>query len=285
MSSSVILIFLLTCRILFNRKSQKDTDEDKDTVPNIINHESTTPQGSGGSAEQEMESHQVQPKLMKVTHVGKRKRSKKAAEKELEEKPNVQEKAISDVSESKDRKRKKSKTTEYYYLLERKALRMMRRYYKETFEKFAGKYKYKQNLKKLERATVDQYFREYVVIEFQRNKSTMDLIGSAQLVDSLEKIILCDRYNKNEKVTEGLDFDEVRNLLNKYNSKNLNSFFETSAHAFLYAHYYRLSAGSDATSQKHVDQEKLIKQMESLFDRSVKFLPDSIKSTVVRSEY
>lgn len=190
-----------------------------------------------------------------------------------------------DISESKDRKRKKHKTTEYYYLLERKALRMMRRYYKEAFETYASKYKYKQNLKKLERAVVDQYFSEYVQVEFSRNQSTLYSIGSDDIALALETIILCDRYNKNEKVTEGLDFDEIRNLLNKYNSKNLKDFFKNTAHAFLYSHYYRLSSKDDVKAQSHVDQEKLYKQMESLFKKSLKALPESIKDTVTKATY
>jgi hypothetical protein len=232
-----------------------------------------------------MDNSEVQQKVMKITQVGSKKRSKKAAQKVVEMTPAPSEKAIDELSESKDRKRKKHKTTEYFYLLERKALRMMRRYYKESFEDYASKYKYKQNLKRLDRPTVDEYFREYVVVEFANNKSTMSFIGVEQLVGALETIILCDRYNKDEKVTDGLNFDEIRNLLNKYNSKNLNSFFQTCSHAFLYSHYFRLSAGKDVTLQNHVDQDKLKKQMESLFDRSVKFLPDSIKSTVTKTSY
>ena len=38
------------------------------------------------------------------------------------------------------------KTTEFKYLLERKALRIMRRYYKESFEKM---YKYKQKMREM----------------------------------------------------------------------------------------------------------------------------------------
>ena len=190
-----------------------------------------------------------------------------------------------DVSESQDRKRKKHKTTEYYYLLERKALRMMRRYYKEAFESYASKYKYKQNLKRLEKSLADKYFYEYIEVEFARNQDTLATIGKDTMVLALETIILCDRYNKNEKVTEGLNFDQIRNLLNKYNSKNLKEFFRNIAHAFLFSHYFRLSSEVDVKAQKHVDQEKLGKQMESLFKKSLLALPDSISATVVKKNY
>ena len=192
---------------------------------------------------------------------------------------------IYDVAEPQDRKRKKHKTTEYYYLLERKALRMMRRYYKEAFESFAKKYKYKQNLKKIEKSVADKYFYEYVEVEFTRNKSTLEFIGKDIMVLALETIILCDRYNKNEKVIEGLNFDQIRNLLNKYNSKNLKEFFSNIAHAFLFSHYFRLNSEVDVKFQKHVDQEKLSKQMNSLFTKGLMNLPDSIKTTVMKKNY
>lgn len=192
---------------------------------------------------------------------------------------------IDDFANCSSTKRKKHKTTEYFYLLERKALRMMRRYYKEAFENYASQYKYKQNLKRISRTLADQYFREYVDIEFERNKDTLKSIGKENMVTALQTIILCDRYNKNELVTEGLDFDQIRNLLNKYNSKNLKDFFKNIAHAFLFSHYHRLRSDVDVQDQGHVDQEKLGKQMESLFVKSLNALPDSIKATVTRNAY
>lgn len=217
-------------------------------------------------------------KIVKVTRAPKRKREKKEEAKnaiaDYEEQKDV---SIDDVEDSQERKRKKHKTTEYYYLLERKAIRMMRRYFKESFEDFSTKYKYKQNLKKLERSTIDRYFREYVYFEFSRNRIAIEVIGSENILHALETIILCDRYNKNEKVTEGLDFDEIRNLLNKYNSKNLKEFFKNLSHALLFSHYYKLSSKADVSRQKHVDHTKLNKQMESLFKKSMESLPESIK--------
>jgi hypothetical protein len=195
------------------------------------------------------------------------------------------EEPIDDIANCSSTKRKKHKTTEYFYLLERKALRMMRRYYKEAFELYANKYKYKQNLKRISRSLADQYFREYVDIEFERNKDTLKSIGKENMVTALQTIILCDRYNKNEQVTEGLDFDQIRNLLNKYNSKNLKDFFKNTSHAFLFSHYHRLRSEVDVRDQGHVDQEKLGKQMESLFTKSLTALPESIKATVTRNTY
>ena len=165
-------------------------------------------------------------KIMKMNRAPKKRREIKEELKETnDDYEEDKDEPIDDVEFSEERKRKKHKTTEYYYLLERKSIRMMRRYFKESFEDFSKKYKYKQNLKKLERPTIDRYFREYVYFEFSRNKIAIEVIGVENILEALETIILCDRYNKSEKVTEGLNFDEIRNLLNKYNSKNLKEFF------------------------------------------------------------
>lgn len=267
------------------KKSLKSSKSPETNVIKISGSGEPTKNGEGSG---NVNAHEKQAfeKILKITHHPRKKRDVKLDQKQQEHlDEELKEKPADDIEESQDRKRKKHKTTEYFYLLERKALRMMRRYYKESFESYASKYKYKQNLKRLERPQVDEYFREYVEVEFARNKATMTFIGKEQLVVALETIILCDRYNKNEKVTEGLDFDEIRNLLNKYNSKNLKEFFQNIAHSFLFSHYYRLSSEVDVKAQHHVDQEKLGKQMENLFKKSLKPLPDSIRSSVTQEEY
>ena len=54
---------------------------------------------------------------------------------------------------SRSKKRTKShKTTEFSYLLERKALRIMRRYYKENFD---SRFSYKQRIKDLSPEELD----------------------------------------------------------------------------------------------------------------------------------
>lgn len=266
-------------------KRAKNGDDQKDwgRVPEL-----GSPTNSGGDSidpESLKDSKSFKKSLFNEAQPLKKRDIKQATKVKAAHEESTQEKAIDDVSESQDRKRKKHKTTEYYYLLERKAIRMMRRYYKEAFESYASKYKYKQNLKRLEKHLADKYFYEYVEVEFQRNQDTLNHIGRDEMVLALETIILCDRYNKNEKVTEGLDFVQIRNLLNKYNAKNLKEFFKNICHAFLFSHYYRLSSQDDVKTQGHVDQEKLAKQMESLFMKSQMALPEAIQATVARKNY
>lgn len=55
------------------------------------------------------------------------------------------------------------KTTEFKYLLERKALRIMRRYYKEQFEKM---FKYKNKMKEISRQEFMSMVRQFAKVEF-----------------------------------------------------------------------------------------------------------------------
>ena len=59
--------------------------------------------------------------------------------------------------------------------------------------------------------------------------------------ESMKTLILCDRYNKGESIVKGLDFDPIRNVLNKYNTKNLNIFMSNVSNSFLYLHFFKKS--------------------------------------------
>lgn len=57
------------------------------------------------------------------------------------------------------------KTTEFRYLLERKALRIMRRYFKESFERM---YKYKQRMREMTEAELEQMISTFAKEELAR---------------------------------------------------------------------------------------------------------------------
>ena len=133
------------------------------------------------------------------------------------------------------------KTTEFKYLLERKALRIMRRYYKEQFEKM---FKYKNKMKEITRQEFMQMVRQFARVEFNPFPHA-DQLTEGKWEDiylNLAVVILCDRYNKPEPVVKEFDFTLIRNVLNKYNTKNLTSFMRPLGNAFLYAHFF-LSKG------------------------------------------
>lgn len=58
------------------------------------------------------------------------------------------------------------------------------------------------------------------------------------LIQALKVIVLCDWYNKGERIVLELDLNLIRNLLNKYNQKHLENFLNNSANAFLFVHFF-----------------------------------------------
>lgn len=159
----------------------------------------------------------------------------------------------------------KDKTTEYHYLLERKAIRMMRRYYKETFETYANQYKFKQKMKSITSKLSSKYFLEYVELEFKDYPNTMKYLQPDYISEKIQELILWDRYKKGEDLTKGLYFDEIRQLLTKFNHKFMAQFLKNEVHSLLFVHYFKMKSMYDAEMQNHVDQEKLAKQMEKMY--------------------
>ena len=79
----------------------------------------------------------------------------------------------------------------------------------------------------------------------------------SQVYESLKIIILCDRYNKNEPALRNLDFTLIRNVLNRYNTKNLTSFLSIPANSYLFIHFFLKFGETSSKQQKDVDSEKL----------------------------
>jgi hypothetical protein len=100
----------------------------------------------------------------------------------------------------------------------------------------------------------------------------------ARIRDGLKTIIFCDRYKKSEQITEGLNFVPLRNVLHKYNTKNMSKFLSDPSFAFLYTHFF-LKHGKKATEeQQEVDKEKLIFSMKKLMKEAFNYLPEEITS-------
>lgn len=129
--------------------------------------------------------------------------------------------------------------------------------------------------------------------EGQSNISSLDQLKllnkilDTDIGEALQWLVLCDRYNKNEKATEGLDFKVVRDVLNSYNKNSLQNFLEIRANSFLMAHYLMSAwlvkspnllkeSKSECVSQKHVSPFKLKKEMEYLYEMSKDHLPSQI---------
>lgn len=118
----------------------------------------------------------------------------------------------------------------------------------------------------MEKATIVKFVQNYIMSEFKNYPELQDATWFENLEKSLSSLVFCNRYNKNEKATKGIDFMQVKDLLGKYNSKRLSEYFSNSVNWLLYSHYFTNSSKKDVKSQNDVNKEKLAKQMEMLFE-------------------
>lgn len=166
----------------------------------------------------------------------------------------------------------KSKITEYSYLLQRKGLRTMRRYYKEKFEQSNIVPNYKKMVRHLSYEEMDEAISRFIKTEFKYLNDYGEYVEFIQLKESLKTLILCDRYNKQEPIIQGLNFDVVRNVLNRFNTRHLIEFFSDKSYALLYVHYFEQQGEKDAKRQTDVEESKLIQEMQNLYDEADKYL-------------
>ena len=175
------------------------------------------------------------------------------------------------------KKSRKRKTTDFAYLLERKSFRMMRKYYKEKFEFEIEDPEYKKKLPKMSALEINTLVSEFMNKELGSilicllTQSDFDRIR-----DALKTIIFCDRYQKKEAISEGLSFVALRNVLHKYNTRNLIDFLSDASYSFLYTHFFLKEGRNAAFEQQDNDVEKLLGRMRHLMKEASNYLPSEI---------
>jgi len=131
----------------------------------------------------------------------------------------------------------------------------------------------------------DEFIEELIIYinqEFYQFKTCDVMLQN--LVEPLQLLILNDRYLKNEPVTEGLDFSCIRDVLFRYNTRNLVEFFGIKENAFLYMFYYEKLGPRNAKDQKDVDPVKLETEMKELYDEALKYVPGEDPSFYLTSD-
>lgn len=82
-----------------------------------------------------------------------------------------------------------------------------------------NKYGYKRKVKTFTNQQFREMLKDYIRKEFHvysKYEATLE-----RLEVPLQDLILCDRYNKGEAIIEGCNFETIRNLLQKFNTRNL----------------------------------------------------------------
>lgn len=164
------------------------------------------------------------------------------------------------------------KLTDFSYLLQRKWLRMMRRLYKHRFETSGLFTNYKKQVRQMSYDEMRHLIWKFIEIEFDYLVPYREYIDFIQLEESLRTLILCDRYNKKEPIIANLDFEVVRNALNKFNTRNLLNLFSEKSYALLFVHYFEKYGENDAHQQSDVDPARLLEEMKLLYDEADKYM-------------
>ena len=146
--------------------------------------------------------------------------------------------------EKKDTKSSRKKLTEFGYLLQRKGFRLMRKYYKEKFEKYAQQFNYKKRVKKISSEELTKLMVQFAQIEFCSILPVIPGNEFSEIINNLKRIVLSDRSNKKEPMINGIDFSSVKNLLAKYTQKSMKKFLQVSSNSFLYTHFYLINGRS-----------------------------------------
>ncbi len=100
-------------------------------------------------------------------------------------------------------------------------------------------FKYKSRMKEMTPQEMNQMVRTFSQAELKwLSLEALSKEERDEIDHCLKIIILCDRYNKGEPAVRSLDFTLIRNILNRYNTKNLTAFLSIMANSFLFVAFY-----------------------------------------------
>lgn len=127
---------------------------------------------------------------------------------------------------------------------------------------------------------MNEAIKNFIRIEFPYLQLFSEYINFIHLEYTLKVVILCDRYNKQESIIEGLDFTVLRNVLNKFNTRNLLNFLSQESNAFLFVHYFEAEGRNNAENQSDVEVDKLFKELQALYDEADKYVKIQLKEFI-----
>lgn len=137
---------------------------------------------------------------------------------------------------------------------------MMRKYFKESFEAYFKWLKFKNLVKKLTADKMNDLTWEFL----HEIIGVKDKWKIERLISPVKTIVLCDRYNKEEKVIEGLDFTIFWNVLQKFTNVSRDDFLSQDGNAYLYMYFYNCGSQACLALQWDVEDAKLRAEFEEI---------------------
>ena len=167
----------------------------------------------------------------------------------------------------------RKKYTEFNNMLNRKAFRMMRKYFKTSFENFGAPFQYKVKVRIMSPEEMDNLVFQYIKREFDVLSEFINANDLPQIILGLKQIILSDRFNKEERVILGINFELIRTLFNKCTKISIEEFSKVPANCILFIHFFLKQGRHIAHKQQDVDKQKFQKQIEFLVELMFSNLP------------
>lgn len=133
-----------------------------------------------------------------------------------------------------------------------------------------------KQIRQLDIDQLEHSIRQFIEIEFDYLLGFQEYINYMKLEEWLKTLILWDRYNKWEPIIEGLQFEIVRNVLNKFNTRNLIEFLSDKSYALLFVNYFEKASENDCLNQREIDPERLKQEMKTLYDEADKYVQISL---------
>lgn len=135
---------------------------------------------------------------------------------------------------------------------------MMRKFFKDKFyESIKQPAYFKRKLNKMLAVDMDAHVENYLKLEFGLIYNTFSFEAKHSFVKGIKEFILSDRYKKKERVIDGLEFSPLRNVLTKYNNRNLIDFMSNDGYASLFVYFIDNASEKLIEEQKDVDSGKL----------------------------
>lgn len=183
-------------------------------------------------------------------------------------------------------------TKVYPFKLNQKIIRILRKHYKNLFEKYLKQNNvvFNRAAKNMKKEKFDDFLLSMMDELFVDHLDALDENTVESLMTSLSTIVLKERYKKKEDIVKDLDFTELNELLSNTTSKRTMLYFSKKENAFLYIYFFLLECKqlvakpSDSCWCKNSTQVDealvLFYQMHELYNEVIPFAPTECQAAI-----
>lgn len=177
-----------------------------------------------------------------------------------------------------------SKVTKIFpYKIHQRIFRIMNKYYKTGFKKFTNK-------KRINTKGFYDQLIDYMDATFPDLLESVDEDTAELIMKTLSVFILKGKHNKNDEVTEDLDFDEWSDLIQLPSTSKTIHFFSRPENAFLYVWFFlkeckalAFAPNESSWCDRRVHKEEKIAifyQMHELYNELIVFVQVSLQESI-----